>query len=77
MCREQVVVDPSSTEERVSQAQLVLAVNTYKELCGLHLSGTALAAPDLILRCAHKAAAISAYIINIIKQALEKDLLVR
>lgn len=68
------MVDPTNTEERVSQGQLVLAINTYRELCGLHLSGTALAAPDLILRCTHKSANHANFIINQIKEALDADL---
>ncbi|XP_046671158.1 exosome complex component rrp45 [Homalodisca vitripennis] len=74
---ERVMVDPTNAEERVSQAQLVLAVNTYRELCGLHLGGSALAAPDIILQCAHRSGGFSVMLIDKIKEALEADLKAR
>ncbi|XP_054271689.1 uncharacterized protein LOC128992238 isoform X2 [Macrosteles quadrilineatus] len=74
---DQVIADPTMTEERVAQAQLVMAVNMYRELCGLHLSGSALAAPQVILQCATKAAKLANHIVSTVKQALEADLKAR
>lgn len=67
------VADPSALEERVSDASLVLAVNSYKELCCMHLAGVALTSPSLILRCSELAAERSWKIVQFIKSTLEED----
>lgn len=67
------VADPTALEERVSDASLVLAVNSYKELCCMHLTGVALTSPNLILRCSELAAERSRRIVQFIKATLEED----
>lgn len=67
------VSDPTALEERVSDASLVLAVNSYKELCCMHLAGVALTSPSLILRCSELAADRSKRIVEFIKSTLEED----
>lgn len=67
------VADPSALEERVSDASLVLAVNSYKELCCMHLAGIALTSPSLILRCSELAAERSWRIVQFIKATLDED----
>lgn len=67
------VADPTVLEERVSDATLVLAVNSYKELCCMHLAGVSLTSPALILRCSELAAVRSKKVVEIIKSTLEQD----
>lgn len=67
------VADPSALEERVSDASLVLAVNSYKELCCMHLAGVTLTSPSQILRCSELAAERSWRIVQFIKATLEED----
>lgn len=68
------VSDPTALEERVSDASLVLAVNSYKELCCMHLAGVALTSPSLILKCSEMAASRSRRIVEFIKATLEEDI---
>jgi exosome complex RNA-binding protein Rrp42 (RNase PH superfamily) len=44
------VADPTAIEERVAEASLVFGINSYRELCGLHLVGMTLTSADLLLR---------------------------
>lgn len=67
------VADPTVLEERVSCASLVLAINSYKELCCMHLAGVSLTSPNLILRCSEVAAIRSSRIVAFIKSTLEDD----
>lgn len=67
------VADPTALEERVSDASLVLAVNSYKELCCMHLTGVSLTSPSLIIRCSEMAAERSRRIVEFIKSTLEDD----
>ena len=71
--REQVIADPTSIEERVSESQVVFGVNSYREMCGLHLGGSILSTSDIVLVCGHRAANRAAQVVQEIKQALEKD----
>ena len=66
-------MDPTAIEERVSDSQIVCAVNVYRELCGLHLGGNALTSYDLITQCANRAAKRAAEVVQIMKSALEED----
>jgi exosome complex component RRP45 len=70
---EHVVADPTAIEERVSAAQIVFGMNAYRELCGLHLGGSSLTSPDLILQCANRAAKRAAEVVQIMKSALKED----
>jgi exosome complex component RRP45 len=67
------VADPTVLEERVSDASLVLAINSYKELCCMHLTGVSLTSPSLILKCSEMAAERSRRIVEFIKSTLEED----
>lgn len=67
------VADPSALEERISNASIVLAINSYKELCSLHLTGTTLTSPKLIQRCSELAAERSRRIVEYIKHVLEEN----
>lgn len=68
-----ILADPTLLEEGVADAHLMIGLNAYKELCGLHLGGNALMTPQSILKCTSKAAARASVVIQQIKEALEKD----
>lgn len=70
---ENVAADPTAIEEKVSDSQIVYAVNAYRELCGLHLGGNALTSYDIIVQCANRAAKRAAEVFQIMKSALEED----
>jgi hypothetical protein len=67
------VADPTVLEERVSDASLVLAVNQYKELCCMQLTGVSLTSPMLIMQCTEWAAERAKRIVDFIKASLEED----
>ncbi|XP_014251226.1 exosome complex component RRP45-like [Cimex lectularius] len=67
------VVDPTELEEKVSEAELVVGVNSYYELCGMHYRGDGIADGGLIVSRAHDAAEAGLKIINTVKACLEKD----
>lgn len=67
------VADPTSLEERVSQSNLVFGMNSYKELCGLHLGGVYLTNPALLIRTAGIAARQAKYFVELIRSAVETD----
>lgn len=67
------VADPTVLEERVSDASLALAINSYKELCCMHLAGVSLTSPHLILKCSEMAAERARRIVEFLKSTLEDD----
>lgn len=67
------VADPTLLEERVSEATLVLAVNAYKELCCMHLTGVSLTSPRLIQKCSEIAAERAKRVVEFIKSMLVAD----
>lgn len=67
------VADPTALEERVSDATLVLAINAYKELCCMHLTGVSLTSPHLIQQCSVNAAERAKRVVDFIKSMLEDD----
>lgn len=68
-----VLADPSLLEENTADAHLAVALNAYKELCGLHLGGKAFMTPDNILQCTARAARRVTLVVELIQNALEKD----
>lgn len=67
------VADPTALEEKISNASIVLAVNSYKELCSLHLTGVTLTSPKLIQKCSEMAAERARRIVEYIKHTLEEN----
>lgn len=67
------VADPTALEERVSDASLIFAINSFKEVCAMHLGGSTLTSPALIFRCSSKAADRAKRIVDFIKESLEED----
>ncbi len=68
------VADPTALEERIASGNLVFAINSFKEVCAMHLGGSTLISPDLIFRSANKAAERARRIVEFIKSTLEQDL---
>uniref|UniRef100_A0A2M4BNQ0 Exosome complex component RRP45 n=2 Tax=Anopheles marajoara TaxID=58244 RepID=A0A2M4BNQ0_9DIPT len=67
------VADPSYLEERVAEAMMVFGINSYGELCGLHLGGITLTSADLLLRTSVKASKRARMLVEKIKAAIAKD----
>lgn len=67
------VADPTALEERVSAASLILAINSYRELCCMQLTGVTLTSPHIISKCTEFAAERSKRIVEFIKSSLEED----
>ncbi|XP_062538305.1 uncharacterized protein LOC134206595 [Armigeres subalbatus] len=67
------VADPTYLEERVAEAKIVFGMNSYGELCGLHLGGITLTSSDLLLRTATKAAKRARTIVQKIKDVIQSD----
>lgn len=65
--------DPTYLEERVAEANIVFGMNSYGELCGLHLGGVTLTSSDLLLRTATKAAKRARTIVQKIKDVIQED----
>ncbi|XP_050069945.1 uncharacterized protein LOC126558054 [Anopheles maculipalpis] len=67
------VADPTYLEERVAEAKMVFGINSYGELCGLHLGGTTLISSELLLRTSMKASKRARLVVDKIKAAIQKD----
>jgi hypothetical protein len=67
------IADPTVLEERVTNASIILAINAYKELCSLHLTGVSLTSPFLIQKCSEMGAERAKHVVEFIKDTLEQD----
>lgn len=67
------VADPTALEERIAEAKMVFGLNSYRELCGLHLGGVTLTNAELVLRSANRAAVRAKKIVDLIKKSISED----
>jgi exosome complex component RRP45 len=67
------IADPTYLEERVMNANIILAINSYRELCSMHLTGVSLTSPFLIQKCSEMAADRAKHTVEFIKDSLEQD----
>ncbi|KFB45962.1 AGAP002348-PA-like protein [Anopheles sinensis] len=67
------IADPTNLEERVAEAKIVFGLNSYGELCGLHLGGITLTSANLLLRTSKKASERARLVVEMIKAAILKD----
>ncbi|XP_058130146.1 exosome complex component RRP45 [Anopheles ziemanni] len=67
------IADPTNLEERVAEAKMVFGLNSYGELCGLHLGGITLTSANLLLRTSKKASERARLVVEMIKAAILKD----
>uniref|UniRef100_A0AAG5CPR8 Exosome complex component RRP45 n=1 Tax=Anopheles atroparvus TaxID=41427 RepID=A0AAG5CPR8_ANOAO len=67
------IADPTNLEERVAEAKMVFGLNSYGELCGLHLGGITLTSANLLLRTSKKAGERARIVVDKIKAAIMKD----
>lgn len=67
------VADPTYLEERVAEAKIVFGMNSYGELCGIHLGGITLTSSDLLLKTAAKGAKRARTIVQKIKDTIQED----
>lgn len=68
-----ILADPNLLEENVADAQFTIGLNGYKEVCGMHLGGSAAMSVDTILKTSHSAARRANVIIDEIKKCVEID----
>lgn len=71
------MADPNLLEEGVADGFLSVGLNAYKELCGLHLGEKVDLSIDVILSTANKAAARADFVVQLIKEAVEQDSIIR
>lgn len=57
----------------MAEAHLTVGINSYRELCALHLGGKAEVDSLLILQITKKAADRAATVVQIMKDTLEQD----
>ncbi|XP_058813710.1 uncharacterized protein LOC131677722 [Topomyia yanbarensis] len=67
------IADPTNLEERVAEAKIVFGMNSYGELCGIHLGGITLTSSDVLLRTAAKSAKRARIIVQKIKDVIQED----
>ncbi|XP_058460830.1 uncharacterized protein LOC131436225 [Malaya genurostris] len=67
------IADPNYLEERVAEAKIVFGMNSYGELCGIHLGGITLTSSDVLLRTAAKSAKRARTIVQKIKDVIQED----
>ncbi|CAH0390183.1 unnamed protein product [Bemisia tabaci] len=72
-----IIHDPTALEEHVSDVQLVVCVNSYRELCGLYLEGSSIKTVDLVVRCSSQAAKIAKRLVDYVRDTLQEDQNVR
>ncbi|XP_059615451.1 uncharacterized protein LOC132261002 [Phlebotomus argentipes] len=65
--------DPTDLEERVAQAKVVFGLNSYQELCGLHLGGVTLLSAGFVIDLASRGVKHAKNHIEMIKNCLEED----
>lgn len=68
-----IVADPTLLEEAVADCSLIVGMNEYKELCGLHLGGSSYMSQGTILECTKISANRVAQIVREIKSDISKD----
>lgn len=68
-----ILADPSLYEERVMQGAVHVAVNSYRELCGVQLSGAVVLPRDQILRCCNLAVQRVAAVQDSLRRDLADD----
>ncbi|KAJ3632024.1 hypothetical protein MTP99_013122 [Tenebrio molitor] len=70
---EYILADPSLIEEGSADALLMIGLNGFKELCGLHLGGSTELMPSIILNIVSKASSRASQVIEEIKNAVKVD----
>ena len=71
--RKQILADPTALEERVADSLLMLSVNSYHEICGMHLEGASLPSADVVIKCTRNAVHVAEHLVKQIKQVLTED----
>lgn len=72
-----LIADPNLLEEGVAEAHLVYSMNAFKEICSLHLGGSALVDATMIIECASNASKRAFSVVQEIKKTLEGDAEIR
>lgn len=69
-----IVSDPTALEEKVADSLLLLSVNSYREICGMHFEGAPLPSSDVVIKCSRNAVNTATHLVKQIKKALSDDL---
>lgn len=69
-----IVSDPTALEEKVADSLLLLSVNSYREICGMHFEGVPLPSSDIVIKCSRNAVNTASHLVKQIKKALSDDL---
>ncbi|XP_043221251.1 exosome complex component rrp45-like [Amphibalanus amphitrite] len=67
------VADPTEIEERASEGLLTVGMNSYREICTLHLTGKLLLSKQQVLECTELAAARARSLTSQLRRALTAD----
>ena len=67
------VADPTEVEERATEGRLTVGINSYREICTLHLTGKLLLNKQQVLRCTELAAARARSLTGDLRAALAAD----
>jgi len=70
---EHMVADPTEVEERAMEGRLTVGINSYREICTLHLTGKLLVNKEQVLRCTELAAARVKQLAVRLRRALAAD----
>lgn len=57
----------------MADSLLMLSVNSYHEICGMHLEGASLPSADVVINCTKTAVRVAAHLVKQIKRALVED----
>ncbi|KAF6212474.1 hypothetical protein GE061_012997 [Apolygus lucorum] len=68
-----ILLDPTELEEKVCESELIIGMNSFRELCGMHFSGRTTGNRLLIVKAAQQAALVAGDLVKLLKSKLEKD----
>ena len=72
-----MICDPLECEEDSSDASLVVAANSYREIVSIHCSGKPVVDSETIIKCSQKAIERVKYLTEFVKNSLESDKQIR
>jgi len=70
---ETLIVDPTEKEEQVLDGKIIMGVNSHREICAVHCSGTAVYNKEQLLRCSSKAVLRAKALTGIINKVFIED----
>ncbi|BET01156.1 3' exoribonuclease family, domain 1 [Nesidiocoris tenuis] len=68
-----ILLDPTELEEKVCESELVIGMNSFNELCGMHFSGRTTSNRLLIVNASRQASLVAGELVKLVKTKLEID----